>query len=112
MSPELRDKVRNVQRIPLGLEATLLQLKAGYMYATFLNLPIKLFPCNAGRTIYVPRTMPDKYASFTQNLHSNQGLIIFMCIIGGPHLCFIDSPTSISSLLSFFDTAFPRSIAR
>jgi len=24
------------------------------MYATFLNLPIKLFPCNAGRTIYVP----------------------------------------------------------
>ncbi|MDX8411278.1 MAG: hypothetical protein R8K46_05325, partial [Mariprofundaceae bacterium] len=43
----------NVQRIPSGPEATQLQSKAGYMYATFPLQPIKLNPCNAGRTIYV-----------------------------------------------------------
>jgi len=39
---------------PSGPEATLLHQKAGYMYATFLWMPVKLFPCNAGRTIYDP----------------------------------------------------------
>jgi len=39
---------------PSGPEATLLHQKAGYMYATFLWVPVKLFPCNAGRTIYDP----------------------------------------------------------
>jgi len=39
---------------PSGPEATLLHQKAGYMYATFIWMQVKLFPCNAGRTIYDP----------------------------------------------------------
>ena len=41
-------------RIPSGPEANPLQQKAGYVYATFLCRSIKLYPCKARRTIYVP----------------------------------------------------------
>jgi len=43
-----------VRGFPSGPEAILLHQKAGYMYATFLWMPVKLLPCNAGRTIYDP----------------------------------------------------------
>lgn len=42
--------------LPSRPEANPLQQKAGYMYATFLCRSVKLAPCKAGRTIYVPGT--------------------------------------------------------
>jgi len=48
---------------PSGPEANMLHQKAGYMYATFLWMPVKLSPCNAGRTIYDPKTRKTLVAS-------------------------------------------------
>jgi hypothetical protein len=56
------DEAGNVQWIPSGPEAIMLQPKAGYMCATFPLSPNKLFPCKKGRSIYVPGTYWDCYA--------------------------------------------------